>query len=93
MLFGMSKCKIETTAIKSKCSRCSLCFGLIDIHRDVALEVEEEKFEIEKGLKPYGAHGEEKKLNLPNKITWGIEQSNVPTDSVQTKLKNATYSR
>ena len=48
-------------AIKSKCSRCSLCFGLIDIHRDVELEVEEEKFEIEKGLKPYGAHGEEKK--------------------------------
>ena len=28
-------------AIKSKCSRCSLCFGLIDIQRDVALEVEE----------------------------------------------------
>jgi len=40
-------------AIKSKCSRCSLCFGLIDIQRDVALEVEEEKFEIEKGLNPY----------------------------------------
>jgi hypothetical protein len=37
-------------AIKSKCSRCSVCFGLIDIHRDVALEVEEQKFEIEKGL-------------------------------------------
>ncbi len=40
-------------AIKSKCSRCSLCFGLIDIQRDVALEVEEQKFEIEKGLNPY----------------------------------------
>ena len=40
-------------AIKSKCSRCSLCFGLIDIHRDVALEVEEDKFEIEKGQNPY----------------------------------------
>jgi len=52
-------------AIKSKCSRCSLCFGLIDIQRDVALEVEEEKFEIEKGLKPYGAHGEEKKKIYP----------------------------
>ena len=40
-------------AFKSKCSRCSLCFGLIDIQRDVALEVEEKKFEIEKGLNPY----------------------------------------
>ena len=48
-------------AIKSKCSRCSLCFGLIDIHRDVALEVEEEKFEIEKGLKPFAPKGEETK--------------------------------
>jgi len=45
-------------AIKSKCSRCSLCFGLIDIQRDVALEVEEEKFEIEKGLKPYKGNEE-----------------------------------
>jgi hypothetical protein len=48
-------------AIKSKCSRCSLCFGLIDIQRDVALEVEEEKFEIEKGLNPYEPKQEEKK--------------------------------
>ena len=48
-------------AIKSKCSRCSLCFGLIDIQRDVALEVEEQKFEIEKGLNPYKAGEEEKK--------------------------------
>ncbi len=48
-------------AIKSKCSRCSVCFGLIDIHRDVALEVEEQKFEIEKGLNPYIAGEEEKK--------------------------------
>ena len=47
--------------IKSKCSRCSLCFGLIDIHRDVALEVEEEKFEIEKGLNPYEHKEEEEK--------------------------------
>ncbi len=47
-------------AIKSKCSRCSLCFGLIDIQRDVALEVEEEKFEIEKRLNPY-KHKEELK--------------------------------
>jgi len=47
--------------IKSKCSRCSLCFGLIDIQRDVALEVEEQKFEIEKGLNPYKTSDEEKK--------------------------------
>ena len=40
-------------AIKSKCSRCSLCFGMIDIHRNVELEVEEEKFEIEKGINPF----------------------------------------
>ena len=33
-------------AIKSKCSRCSLCFGLIDIQRDVALETKEQMFEI-----------------------------------------------
>ena len=48
-------------AIKSKCSRCSVCFGSIDIHRDVALEVEEQKFEIEKGLNPYKAGEEDKK--------------------------------
>ena len=47
-------------AIKSKCSRCSLCFGLIDIQRNVELEVEEEKFEIEKGLKPHNLKQEEK---------------------------------
>ena len=48
-------------AIKSKCSRCSVCFGLIDIQRDVALEVEEQKFEIEKGLNPYKSGEKEKK--------------------------------
>ena len=53
-------------AIKSKCSRCSLCFGLIDIQRDVALEVEEEKFEIEKGLNPYKGKEELKKLIAPS---------------------------
>lgn len=40
-------------AIKSKCSKCSICFGLIQIDRDVALEVEEEKFELEKGINRY----------------------------------------
>ena len=32
-------------AIKSKCSRCRLCFGLIEVDRNVQLETEEEKFE------------------------------------------------
>ena len=40
-------------AIKSKCSKRSICFGLIQIDRDVALKVEEEKFELEKGISPY----------------------------------------
>jgi hypothetical protein len=43
-----------------------LCFGLIDIQRDVALEVEEEKFEIEKGLNPYKGKEELKKLIAPS---------------------------
>ena len=40
-------------AIKSKCSRCSLCFGMVDIERNCELEVEEEKFELEKGINPF----------------------------------------
>ena len=39
--------------IKSKCSKCSLCFGLINIERNVEAEIEEEKFEIEHGLNPF----------------------------------------
>ena len=46
-------------AIKSKCSKCSLCFGLINIERDVKTEVEEERFEIEHGINPF-KNGEEK---------------------------------
>ena len=38
--------------LKSKCKTCSICFGLIKIERDIMLEIEEEKMEIENGL-PY----------------------------------------
>ena len=36
--------------IKSKCSRCTLCYGLIDIQRDVALEEKIEEAEEEAEL-------------------------------------------
>jgi len=39
--------------IKSKCSKCSLCFGIIDVQRDVALEEKIEEVELEKGMNPY----------------------------------------
>ncbi len=39
--------------IKSKCTRCTLCYGLIDIQRDVALEEKIEEAELEKGINPY----------------------------------------
>ena len=45
--------------IKSKCSKCSLCFGLINIERDVKLETDEQQFEIEHGVNPF-KNGEEK---------------------------------
>jgi len=32
--------------IKSKCSECSVCFGLISIKRDVQIELEEQKIEM-----------------------------------------------
>jgi len=37
-------------AIKSKCIECNLCFGLINVKRDVRTELEEEKLEIENGV-------------------------------------------
>ena len=43
--------------LKSKCKTCSLCCGLIKIERDIILEIEEEKMEIEHNI-PY----------IPNKI-------------------------
>ena len=40
-------------AIKSKCSRCSICFGMVDIHRNVELEEKLEELELEKGINPF----------------------------------------
>ena len=45
--------------LKSKCSRCRLCFGLIEVDRDVQLETEEEKYEIEHGINPFSATSDE----------------------------------
>ena len=40
-------------AIKSKCIQCDLCFGLISVKRDVNVELQEEKLEIENGITPH----------------------------------------
>ena len=40
-------------AIKSKWIECNLCFGAISVKRDVRAEIEEEKIEIENGIKPH----------------------------------------
>ncbi len=40
-------------AIKSKCTECNLCCNVIKIKRDVRVEIEEEKFEIEYGINPH----------------------------------------
>ena len=39
--------------IKSKCTKCSLCYGLIDIQRNVDVEEKIEEAELEKGINPY----------------------------------------
>ena len=39
--------------IKSKCSKCSLCFGLINIERNVEIEEKFEELELEKGISPF----------------------------------------
>jgi hypothetical protein len=36
--------------LKSKCVKCSLCWGLIEVERDAKAENEEEKIEIENGI-------------------------------------------
>jgi hypothetical protein len=38
--------------IKSKCTDCNLCFGLIQVRRDTQAELEESEFEIEHGVQP-----------------------------------------
>jgi hypothetical protein len=47
--------------LKSKCKDCNICFGLIRVSRDVELEVEEEKHEIEAGIDPYSMNNINKK--------------------------------
>jgi hypothetical protein len=37
-------------AIKSKCSRCSMCFGLVNIERNVEVEEKIEELELERGI-------------------------------------------
>ena len=38
--------------IKSKCSDCNLCYGLIAIKRDTQAELQESEFELEHGVVP-----------------------------------------
>ena len=40
-------------AIKSKCSRCSLCYGLIDVQRDTAMEEKIEEMQLQNGINPF----------------------------------------
>ena len=49
--------------LKSKCSRCRLCFGLIEVDRNVQLEIEEEKYEIEHGRNPFSIQTNEETKN------------------------------
>jgi hypothetical protein len=51
-------------AIKSKCTRCSLCFGLIDVQRDTAMEEKIEELALDKGLNPYHNIIEEKNASI-----------------------------
>ncbi len=37
-------------AIKSKCSKCNFCFGLVNIERNVEIEEKIEELELEKGI-------------------------------------------
>ena len=36
--------------LKSKCVRCSLCWGLVEVERDAIAENNEEKMELENGI-------------------------------------------
>ena len=44
---------ISIYCLKSKCKRCSICYGMIQVHRDIESEIIEEQIELEKGLNPY----------------------------------------
>jgi hypothetical protein len=37
-------------AIKSKCSKCNFCYGLINIERNVEIEEKIEELELERGI-------------------------------------------
>ena len=37
-------------AVKSKCSKCNICFGLINIERNVEIEEKIEELELERGI-------------------------------------------
>jgi hypothetical protein len=43
-------------AVKSKCSRCSLCYGLIDVQRDTAMEEKIEEMELARGVNAIKKH-------------------------------------
>jgi hypothetical protein len=45
--------------IKSKCSKFEICYGMLRVERNVQIELDEEKLEIENGLKPF-SNGQEK---------------------------------
>jgi len=50
-LFGFMGIAVRY-CIKSKCTDCNLCFGLIQVKRDTQAELEESEFEIEHGVTP-----------------------------------------
>ena len=43
---------LSVFCLKSKCKKCSICFGLIKIERDVQAENDEEKLELDHNI-PY----------------------------------------
>jgi hypothetical protein len=49
LVFGFLGVSVRL-CLKSKCDDCSICFGLIQIHRNVDAELQEEKIEIENNI-------------------------------------------
>ena len=43
---------ISVYCLRSKCSKCTLCYGLVTVNRDVAGEITIEKEELERGGHP-----------------------------------------
>jgi hypothetical protein len=50
LLFGCIGLSIKY-CLRSKCDNINLCFGLITVHRNVELEVQEEMKKLELGIK------------------------------------------